>query len=198
MKKEKNITPLILIGIAAFALTQKGSQPKKETKAPAHGSKIKVKKIDAEQFFKNLKPYAIALGKQIGVPYLFIMAQIALETRFGDSELYRKHFNVGGIKAVKGQKFALYDTWEYYKNKTTGKMDKTRIKAKFASYNNLPEGLVAYSKILKNRYFKKYLNKTTDAKKYVTLLQSGSPKYATDINYIPKIHKLIDYAKLAA
>lgn len=182
------------MGIAAFAFAGKGSQPDKKDKPPVHGSKIKVPKIDALQFFKNLRPYAIALGKQIGVPYLFIMAQIALETRFGDSELYRKHFNVGGIKAVKGQPFALYDTWEYYKNKTTGKMDKTRIKAKFASYKNLPAGLVGYSNILKNRYFNQYRNKTSDPKKYAALLQSKTPKYATDINYLPKISKLIDIA----
>jgi flagellum-specific peptidoglycan hydrolase FlgJ len=116
------------------------------------------------------------------------MAQIALETRFGTSELFRLYNNVGGIKAVKNQPYVVYPTWEYINDV------KVRVNAKFAKYNNLTDGLVAYSKILLNRNFKKYANKTKNPKVYVRLLQGGKPKYATDINYIPKIDKLIDLA----
>ena len=72
---------------------------------------------------------------------------------------------------------------------------KTKVNANFAVYPDLISGLLAYSKIFQNRYFKKYLNVTTDPDKYVELLQSGPVKYATDINYITKIKKLNNTVK---
>ena len=145
--------------------------------------------LTRSEFINLIKPAAIQIGFQIGVPYEFIIAQIALETNFGKSILFRKYFNPGGIKAVKNQDFVEFDTFEYFDGK------KVKIKQKFAKYKNLVDGLIGYSKILTNRYFKKYTNKTNDPKIYVDLLQSGSPKYATDINYKSKIKTLIDNIK---
>lgn len=184
-KKSSN-TPLILIGVAALILFTQSDKEKPKTT-----TSVKSPTVDPQQFLKQIKPYAIALSNKIGVPYLFIMAQIALETGFGKSSLFTKYFNVGGIKAVKGQRSVELPTYEYIKGK------KVRVLAKFAVYDNLAAGLVGYSGILRNRYFKKYTFKTKDAKQYVAMLQSGKPKYATDINYVPKIHKLIDVAAMA-
>lgn len=206
-KKDAGNGAIILLGVAALILFTK-----KDSKAPAGSSKpsgsTKVPAQSAIEFLTKLKPYAVALGKKIGVPYLFIMAQIALETAFGRSFLFYKYFNVGGIKAKPGQKFVEAMTWEYVKDpakyprrdKTKDKFDsktklwKIRTPEKFAIYDNLADGLVGYSGILLNKYFKKYAGKTQDPKKYVALIQSNKPRYATDINYIPKIHKLIDTA----
>ena len=142
--------------------------------------------LSKKAFIDLIKPAAQTVGLNIGVPYEFIIAQIVLETNWGKSELFRKYFNVGGIKAVTGQEFVEYPTYEYIKGK------KVRINQKFAVYKTLIDGMKGYSKILTNRYFKKYTNKTNNPKAYATLLQSGTPKYATDINYVNKIHKLID------
>lgn len=169
---------LLLIAAGAILLTSQN----KSTPAP----KTAGKKYTKEEFIALVTPYAKAIGAKIGVPYKFIVAQICLETRYGNSELFQKYFNVGGVKAVKGEKFALYPTYEYIKG------EKKKVLAKFAAYDSLNAGIIGYAKILINKYFKKYANKTTDAKKYAALLQSGSPKYATDINYVTKIHKLID------
>jgi flagellum-specific peptidoglycan hydrolase FlgJ len=194
----------LLLGAAVLVLyLQNDKQPAKQTTKSAGSNPL--------DFLRYIKPYAIALSKKIGVPALFIMAQIALETNFGKSILFSKYWNVGGIKATAGQKFFEAMTWEYVKDKnkyprrdaskdlfdTKKRLWKIRVPQKFAAYENLPAGLVGYSGILRNKYFNKYTFKTTDAKKYVALLQSGTPKYATDINYVPKIHKLIDFAAMA-
>ena len=152
--------------------------------------KKKVKKImtdqDKKKFIDQVSPYLLQISKQIGVPYQFLLAQTALETGWGKSELFAKHFNPGGIKAVKGQAFVEYPTTEYVNGK------KVIIKAKFAKYPTILAGLMAHTKILTNRYFKQYANKTTDPVKYAVLLNSGPVKYATDINYASKIKSLVD------
>lgn len=209
-KKAATGTGLIIAAAALaafFLLDQKGKTKPNVAAQPVP----KPAGLSPLQFLTNLKPYAVALSKKIGVPYMFIMAQIALETAFGKSSLFYKYWNVGGIKATAGQPFVELMTWEYVKDrakyprrdKTKDKYDdksgkwKIRTPEKFAIYDNLPAGLVAYSKILQNKYFKKYTYQTTDAKKYARLIQSGRPKYATDVNYIPKIDKLIDLSAKA-
>lgn len=208
-KKAANNTGLIFAAAAFAALfLMKDKKPAANTKAVPVAKPAGLSPL---QFLRNLKPYAVVLSKKIGVPYLFIMAQIALETGFGKSALFYKYWNVGGIKAKGKQPFVELMTWEYVKDRAkypkrdkikdqynaTKKLWKIRTPEKFAIYDNLPGGLVAYSQVLQNRYFKKYTHQTTDAKKYARLLQSGRPKYATDVNYIPKIDKLIDIAAKA-
>ena len=152
--------------------------------------KKKVKKIltdqDKKKFIDQVSPYLMQISKQIGVPYQFLLAQTALETGWGKSELFAKHFNPGGIKAVKGQAFVEYPTVEYINGK------KVTIRAKFAKYPTILAGLMAHTKVLTNKYFKQYANKTTDPIKYAILLNSGPVKYATDINYTSKIKSLVD------
>jgi flagellar protein FlgJ len=203
-KKNKNILFIAAALTALFIF-------KKDKVNPEQKKTVKPANLTPLQFFNKIKPYSQSLSKKIGVPYLFIMAQIALETGFGKSSLFYKFWNVGGIKAKKGQKFVELMTWEYVKDRnkypnrdkskdkfiSKSNLWKIRVPQNFAIYDNLPAGLVAYSAILQNKYFKKHTFKTTDAKKYARLIQSGRPKYATDINYISKIDKLIDLANKA-
>ena len=156
-------------------------------------TKKKIKKnmlpINQKNFIKYIYPLAVTIEKKIGVPAIFLTSQIILETGSGKSILFTKYFNVGGIKARGSQAFVNLPTIEYIKGV------KTKVNANFAVYPDLISGLLAYSKIFQNRYFKKYLNVTTDPDKYVELLQSGPVKYATDINYINKIKKLNNTVK---
>jgi mannosyl-glycoprotein endo-beta-N-acetylglucosaminidase len=142
--------------------------------------------ISKKDFLNSIKKEVENISVKIGVPYKFMIAQIILETGWGKSSLFSKYNNVGGIKAVKGQKFISLPTIEYIKGV------KTTINQNFAVYPDLKSGLIAYSKILQNRYFKKYLNKTKNPVEYAKLLQSGAPKYATDINYVAKIENLVN------
>lgn len=133
--------------------------------------------LDKQEFIKKTLPAANVIGNKIGVPPLFILAQICLESRYGASELAAKYNNFGGIKAVAGQPYVEFTTTEC-KN---GVCYKT--KAKFAKFPTVAAGLAAQATVLTNKYFKKYANKTTDPIQYAKLLQSGTPRYATALNY---------------
>jgi flagellum-specific peptidoglycan hydrolase FlgJ len=152
--------------------------------------KNKLTTIQKKAFITLILPTVTKLSANIGVPLDFMIAQLCLETGFGASQLFKKYFNAGGIKAVKGQKFVSLLTTECDKNKVC-----KEVPQKFAVYQNIEAGLIAHSKILTNMYFKKYANKTTDSKKYVKLLQSGQPKYATAPNYVKVISSVIDEVK---
>ena len=175
-KKNKILIGVIIFGILIFKPVKK--QIKKM-----------VTETDKKKFIDQVKPYLEGISRQIGVPYEFLLAQTALETGWGKSELFSKYFNPGGIKAAPGQAFITYPTYEYIKGK------KVKINANFARYPNLLDGLIAHSKILTNAYFKQYSNKTNDPVKYAAMLNSGAVKYATDINYTQKIKGIVDEFK---
>lgn len=142
-----------------------------------------------QQFINLIKPYSIELQNKIGVPYEFILAQTGLETGWGKSTLFTKYFNIGGIKARKNDNYVIMNTNEYINGILVNKP------LKFAVFKDLNDSLAGYARVLQNVYFKKYQFKTTNPYEYAELLQSSNPKYATDINYISKIHKLIDEIK---
>lgn len=143
-------------------------------------SKI-VSEIEKKNFVNAVYPTAKVIGNRDGIPPLFIVAQWALESRYGKSGLAVEGNNFGGIKAVSGQPYVEFYTTEV-KNGVPYK-----IRAKFAKFPTMQAGLIAQAGIYKNRYFKQYLNKTTDPIKYATLIQSGKPKYATQPDYVNRI-----------
>jgi flagellum-specific peptidoglycan hydrolase FlgJ len=152
--------------------------------------KKKVKKMvneaDKKKFINQVSPYLMQISKKIGVPYQFLLAQTALETGWGKSELFAKHFNPGGIKARKGEPFVIYPSPEYINGK------RVIINSKFVKYPTILDGLMAHTKVLTNVNFKKYANQTNDPVKYAALLNSGPKKYATDPAYTSKIKSLVD------
>lgn len=143
-----------------------------------------------KKFILSILPEAKATGKKIGVPPMFIVAQIALETRYGQSSLWYKYNNPGGIKAVGTQAFVVLPTKEDLNPGVNDGKTKT-VYQRFAKYPTPAAGIQAHAKVLQNRYFKQHLNKTTDPLKYAALLQSGKPKYATDDLYVNKINKTL-------
>ena len=153
-------------------------------------SKKKIKKVvmnlTNKQFIDKITPYAIKIGNSIGVPYKFIVAQICLETGYGKSSLTKLYNNYGGIKAVGTQNKVSLLTTECIKGVCK------KVYQNFAVYPTVEAGLIAQSKIYQNKYFKQYLNKTNDALVYAKLLQSGTVKYATDMNYVTKIANILN------
>lgn len=153
-------------------------------------SKNKIKKVvinlSKKDFIKSITDPAIKIGNAIGVPYKFIIAQICLETNFGKSSLTRLYNNFGGIKAVGSQSGVTLMTTE-----CKGTICK-KIPQKFAIYPDIETGLKAQAVVYQNKYFKKYLNKTSDPLVYANLLQSGAVKYATDPNYVSKIKSILN------
>jgi flagellum-specific peptidoglycan hydrolase FlgJ len=150
----------------------------------------KIKKLVLTQkqkdFVASITPSAKKIGDKIGVPYKFIIAQICLESGFGRSSLTTKYFNYGGIKAKKSEPGVELLTTECRNGVCAKEMQRFKI------FPNAETGLNAQAVVYQNRYFKKHLNKTNDAKIYATLLQSEPIKYATDLNYVSKIHRILD------
>jgi flagellum-specific peptidoglycan hydrolase FlgJ len=151
--------------------------------------KIKTKIVltsKQRDFVNSITPASKKIGDKIGVPYKFIIAQICLESGFGKSSLTSKYFNYGGIKARVDQPHVVLTTTEYINGV------KKVLPQRFKVFKDQETGINAQAVVYQNRFFKKYLNKTTDPKVYAELLQSGAVKYATDPKYVSKIIPIID------
>lgn len=160
-----------------------------------------------QDYINRLKPIAKELQVKTGIPYLFILAQTALETGYGKSSLVYEAGNFAGIKAKAGQPFVTKMTYEYVKNPNDyptrdkskdlydAKTGKTRIflPQNFAKYNSLIEGLTAYIKVLLLPRYANAFNYTNDVNKFTDEIWKAG--YATDINYPSKIKSLIQTIK---
>lgn len=159
-----------------------------------------------KDYIKLMYPIALKIQSLTGIPYLFMLAQTALETGFGKSSLFTGAFNIGGIKANPRQDFVEAWTTEHVKDpnkfpnrdKTKDKLlpsGKTsiKIKAKFAKYNNLQEGAEAWTKIILLPRYKDAFDYKNDPKKFAAEIKNGG--YATDVNYTAKLATLIDQVK---
>lgn len=181
-KKQNNIIiTVFIIGLITFFVIKK----KKPTQDAKKNVNSKLTDQDKKAFINKIFPSAKVIGNKIGVPPLFILAQLALESNYGKSSLTSKYNNFGGIKAVQNQPSVNLLTTEC-KNGVCSK-----VYQKFAIYPNVIEGLKAQSKIYQNRYFKQHLNKTTNPLTYAKLIQSGPIKYATALNYPDTINKFL-------
>jgi flagellum-specific peptidoglycan hydrolase FlgJ len=56
-------------------------------------------------FFDTMTPYAIKAGTRLSMPYQVVLAQWALESAYGTSDLAKKSNNFGGIKYTKNADF---------------------------------------------------------------------------------------------
>ena len=185
MKKEtqnKFIIGGLIFALVTFVII-KNKKPTKDAKNIKPLGKLTDQ--DKKAFINKILPSAKVIGNSIGVPPLFILAQLALESNFGRSTLTSKYNNFGGIKAVGNQPSVNLLTTEC-KNGVCSK-----VYQKFAIYPTVTDGLKAQSKIYQNRYFKQHLNKTSNPLTYAKLIQSGPIKYATALNYPDTINKFL-------
>jgi flagellar protein FlgJ len=211
---KNSIVIIALVAIILFAIKKF-----KVKKQPEAKISLPSKKMTKEQFINFLSPSVKVIAEKTKIPYQFLMAQMALETGWGRSELFYKHNNVGGIRSFKPESEAHenYWTWEHVLPSDLGKWDKyerdktkdeklpngkikIRVKLPFRSFANLVDGLQYYlNNVLLNKYFKNYIVESGgNAEKYVELLQSKKygAMYATDSNYVPKIKSLMKEFKV--
>lgn len=191
MKQRDGIVLVSVLAIGGLAYWQRDTIKTFFVSTPKPTGKAFGKLTDQVKinFARAYYPSAKVIGNQIGVPPLFILSQLALESKYGQSELTSKYFNFGGIKAVKGQKSVSMLTTEC-KNGICKK-----VYQDFAVFPNAVEGLKAQSKIYQNKYFKQHLNKTKDPYEYAKLIQSGKIKYATALSYPKAIESTINEFK---
>jgi flagellar protein FlgJ len=156
----------------------------------AAGAKDSALSPRVREFLDKVGPHALAASRETGVPARFIVAQAALESGWGRSEIRAADgspsYNLFGIKAGRGWSGNTVETatTEY----VNGAMVKTA--EKFRAYGSYAEAFQDYARLLRsNGRYSEALASGDDPFKFARGLQKGG--YATDPRYAEKIARVI-------
>jgi len=150
----------------------------------------------AEDFIRQLQPYAEQAARELGVEPKVILAQAALETGWGKSMLKNSDgssgFNVFNIKADK--------SWQGRQSQvTTLEFDQgvaKKVNAGFRTYGSFEESFQDYVNFIKsNPRYHDALKQAGHAENYARELQQAG--YATDPKYADKIMSIYHGITLA-
>lgn len=143
-----------------------------------------------KDFFQKLSPYAEEVEKSHGVRPSLLLAQAALESNWGRSELAQKSNNYFGVKNGKGRKYATKEfreeEWE-------------EVQSHFKEYDSLHDSILAYADLLKDgtswdqQLYEEVIKADTYEEAAYALKEAG---YATDPSYAEKIIGLIEQYEL--
>src|SRR5690625_108774 len=134
---------------------------------------------------------AKAAGAPISVP--ITVAQAALESNFGQSQLSREAFNYFGIKIGSswGGMVLELPTQEWSE---TRQAFYTTI-AKWRKYEDAAHGFEDYGALI-NRLYPNAANNADDARAYLDGLFNGQFQFATDPNYREKVWSIVEQYNL--
>lgn len=141
-----------------------------------------------EAFIKKVAPIAQTEQKQYHVFASITIAQAALESNWGTSDLATKYNNLFGVKAD-----ATIGTLMTTKEYSNGQW--IVVKAYFAIYSNWQESIQAHTLLFVNgtkwdaNHYQDVINATNYKQAALSLQKKG---YATDPNYAQKLIELID------
>ncbi|HEX5033354.1 MAG TPA: glucosaminidase domain-containing protein [bacterium] len=141
--------------------------------------------LKAHPFFDEFKEYAIQSMLETGVPASVTLAQAALESAWGKAAPGNNFF---GIKAGKSWTGPVQLLW----TREEVKGQNLRVKAKFRKYDTPLDSFIDHARVIMNGPLKHAMQHVHSARAFVTALQSGRMKYATDSRYVEKIMKMID------
>ena len=147
--------------------------------------------LNSKNFVDRLWPHAVDAAKELGVSPHFLLAQAALETGWGKSELRTadggNSYNLFNIKAGAswaGER-ASAETTEYMNGKAV------KETAQFRAYESYTEAFADYARLLKNNpRYANAMEQGNDAAGFARGLQSGG--YATDPMYADKIMRVLN------
>lgn len=139
-----------------------------------------------QRWIDYITPFAKKYGLIYGIPYQFIVVQTALENGWGKSSLLTKYNNFGGVKAVKGDNSVAMNTDEFINGVwVLGESHN------FAVFKNPLDGFKAYLNFFKvNSRYRYALNYPKDAYQFAIEIKKAG--YATDPNYVKKIHDMLN------
>ena len=135
-------------------------------------------------FFERYAAAAIEEQKRYGIPASVTLAQMAVESGYGESSLAKQDNNYFGIKASKSWLNA-GKPWSYHHD--------DHYNDKFCTFASPLESLEYHSKVLMaNRYKACFQYSSDDHYHWISGIKAGG--YATDPGYVAKIEKVIkDY-----
>ena len=142
------------------------------------------------EFVDKVGPHALAASRETGIPARFIVAQAALESGWGRSEIRAADgspsYNLFGIKAGRGWSGNTVETatTEYVNGATL------KTAEKFRAYGSYAEAFQDYARLLRSSgRYREALASGDDPFKFAQGLQKGG--YATDPRYAEKIARVI-------
>lgn len=135
-------------------------------------------------FIKKMAPLAQEVGRDYDLYPSVMLAQAALESNWGQSELANRHHNLFGVKATDGLPSVLMPTTEC---DASGKAHDE--KAKFRKYQSNKESLLDYANTLSDPLYNGAHRKQAHSWKQATAALNG--KYATDPHYSAKLNAII-------
>lgn len=139
---------------------------------------------EQQAFFDRFAPFAVETMKQTKIPASVTLAQAALESNWGKAAPGNNFFGIKGVGSAGSQKLK---TWEVFKGK------KVQVLAPFRKYNTPLESFIDHGKVISTgKYLKHAMEHTESAEAFMTALQGGTAKYATDPLYVDKILKIIN------
>lgn len=143
-----------------------------------------------EEYVNRVWPHAVDAANAIGVPPQFLIAQSALETGWGKSEIRRADgspsYNLFGIKAGRNWQGETVEvtTTEYVNG------EPQQMREKFRVYNSYAESFNDYAGLIRNNArFSGVLGQQDGTQFARSLQQSG---YATDPMYADKLGRIIN------
>ena len=144
------------------------------------------KVITPEEFVQQYAPYAMRQQKKYGIPSSVILAQMAFESRWGNSNLAQKGNNFFGIKASKG--------W-LAKGLPYSLHDDDRKNEKFCNFSSAEESIEYHTRLLmSDRYARCWRYEATDYHHWLLAIKAAG--YATQADYAQKCESIIRQHKL--
>lgn len=170
--------PLLLIFLGIFFLGR----------LLARGKDLEKLNIDShESFYENLAPYAKKTGEKYNLYPSMILAQAALESGYGESQLAIKYNNLFGMKATDGKGVSL-ETDEIIDGKRQTQQEV------FAVYKDLDHTFDAYGKLLGTA--SRYEKVTQAASLDEALAALDEAGYSTNPHYGDLLRQLIEKDEL--
>lgn len=146
--------------------------------------------LSREEFLIQLAPYAQEVSASHGIRPSLLLAQAALESNWGQSQLAQQSNNYFGIKSKSGRE---YSTQEFRANEWE------EIRTAFKEYDSPYDSVVDYANLLKNgtswnqELYQEVIEATNYQAAAFALTEAG---YATDPNYAEKIIEIIEQYEL--
>lgn len=146
--------------------------------------------MSQEEFLAELTPYAQEVSISHGVRPSLLIAQAALESNWGNSQLAKESNNYFGVKNPGGKE---YPTAEFSEDEWI------EIKASFKEYDSVYDSVLDYANLLKNgttwdeNLYQAVIEAPTYKEAARALTQAG---YATDPGYAEKVIQIIESHQL--
>lgn len=151
----------------------------------------KAQGVNPYSFFEQHNVSASEVAKENGLYASVLLAQMAFESKYGDTSISKKTNNYFGVKAG-------FDKENFNKKPQDNAYGtKKPHKISFKSYNTAKESMLDYASILNSGRYKEahvpYAKTYKDATKALQGIYSTDPHYADKLNKIIEKYKLTKY-----